>query len=488
MSQLCYKRLYAGSYETDDTAVCRYPQMEQPDPIVLGIHTDSRGDPCIKISFTNWTEKRCELLISIQKVLLNMLSENVVYIQNLQKDNPASHWTLKVAQEDGGWHYVDTVIGSDVQVHGMMETPPRIISRKPINLMDVVNQFIILRECTNTVQEQYEFFTQICSLGSLMVQAHLGWPAPSSDSSTVDNTPAVPPPPPPPRPLPTQMLDVSPPRSNIRQAPPSTPVRSGAASSLGTPGSTSSSAGYPENRGSPAIGTATDLEVAVVEGGSSTDTIDPLTPLVTTGTLWKWISTALEVALSARARHEASTQADFIQGATRPHDTEEVLGHENKVEAADRPPPRDASTTSTVTTGQALRLATAQTQVSRYRNGNGNGYANSPSDGYDRQPRSSPEYARTHIHYDGSSSPHEPKTAPSDYRTPLPSRELPKIDSLQIKPKSPFCDEHNYKLVPFPLYNSEAAPFMSTFSNGAAPYHSDSYATADSGWKNRRRQ
>ncbi|KAF3938960.1 hypothetical protein ABW19_dt0202561 [Dactylella cylindrospora] len=56
---------------------------------------------------------------------------------------------------------------------GIMETPPKHLSRNKVNLLDVTTHHLILRECAHSREEQFAFFQNLASLGALIAQGTL---------------------------------------------------------------------------------------------------------------------------------------------------------------------------------------------------------------------------------------------------------------------------------------------------------------------------
>ncbi|KAF3921228.1 hypothetical protein ABW21_db0204966 [Orbilia brochopaga] len=311
VAQLSYKTLAAGSYRTNDTAVCHYPETTEPLPIILSAEEDHNGTISLKLSFTNWTQCRCELTIPISKVILNMLWNDVVYVSNYQ-ENPAIHWKFKVFDEDGNWYNISTEPDSDDLQNGIIEHPPRIVSRSPVNLMEVVSQLIILRECVNSPSEQREFFTGLCRHGLIMPQAHLGWPKESGESSSSGPSPSTPPPP---RAVP--MLITTPPRSNEDYT-----MHTSSNHSTPHPIDTAKT-----EAADSAVGVAEDRDIIHRQGELQTP-IDLGLLSIPEQTRWKWISTAQAADLDPHAQTHTGL---LTRAVSLLHEADVVPAHDSGV-------------------------------------------------------------------------------------------------------------------------------------------------------------
>ncbi|EPS45913.1 hypothetical protein H072_74 [Dactylellina haptotyla CBS 200.50] len=168
--QLSYKRLYAGSYEADDTAVCVYPPYEKPPPVILSLFGTKKGRIFLKITFTNWCQRQCELTVPLDKCSLNVVVDNVLYIHNFELGGDSYKKLMVMNNSSTAYETVGT---SSLIDKDMMETPPRIISRSPINLLDLLTNMIVLRDCMNSVQDQMEFAKDLGDLGALITQVGL---------------------------------------------------------------------------------------------------------------------------------------------------------------------------------------------------------------------------------------------------------------------------------------------------------------------------
>ncbi|KAF3913483.1 hypothetical protein AA313_de0207381 [Arthrobotrys entomopaga] len=129
--QLEYQSLYAGNYQVDDTIYCHYPQYETPPPIVLSVSANLNGRKrYLKVTFTSWSGFQCEVTIPLAKCNLNLVTEKI--LENFRH-----------------------------------ESPPPVISKTPMNMLEVKDNLLILRGCTNPLEEQVRFIQDLVTLGAM---------------------------------------------------------------------------------------------------------------------------------------------------------------------------------------------------------------------------------------------------------------------------------------------------------------------------------
>ncbi|KAF3153229.1 hypothetical protein TWF594_000258 [Orbilia oligospora] len=163
---LSFGRLCAGSYEANASILTKYPCPEQTLPIVLSSYLETKGRfksrRFIAIDFTNWNNKRCRLTIPAKAALFNLLTDETVYIalHDLEKHGKITLYVATEASVASNFSSY-TCIDTKSQGVGLMETPPPIVRLEPVNLRDVTNNLIILRECTNSSEDLLAFFQDI---------------------------------------------------------------------------------------------------------------------------------------------------------------------------------------------------------------------------------------------------------------------------------------------------------------------------------------
>ncbi|KAF3203288.1 hypothetical protein TWF106_004662 [Orbilia oligospora] len=163
---LSFGRLCAGSYEANASILTKYPCPEQTLPIILSSYLETKGRfksrRFIAIDFTNWNNKRCRLTIPVKAALFNLVTDETVYIalHDLEKHGKI---TLYIATEASVASNFSSYTCIDTKAQGveLMETPPSIVRLEPVNLRDVTNNLIILRECTNSSEDLLAFFQDI---------------------------------------------------------------------------------------------------------------------------------------------------------------------------------------------------------------------------------------------------------------------------------------------------------------------------------------
>ncbi|KAF3277518.1 hypothetical protein TWF970_005126 [Orbilia oligospora] len=163
---LSFGRLCAGSYEANASILTKYPCPEQTLPIILSSYFETKGRfksrRFIAIDFTNWNNKRCRLTIPAKAALFNLLTDETVYIalHDLEKHGKIMLYIATEASVASNFSSY-TCIDTKAQGVELMETPPPIVRLGPINLRDVTNNLIILRECTNSSEDLLAFFQDI---------------------------------------------------------------------------------------------------------------------------------------------------------------------------------------------------------------------------------------------------------------------------------------------------------------------------------------
>ncbi|KAK6498825.1 hypothetical protein TWF481_011398 [Arthrobotrys musiformis] len=172
---LTFQRLCAGSYEACASTVSKYPSPAETLPITLNAYPGrSEFHRVMTVEFTNWKNQRCILTIPAENICFNLLVEDVVYLA-LTDSNRRTDMTFYIANKKSVMGLISTFTVMDTRDKDteLMETPPQMIRLEPINLWDVTTEMIILRECSDTRQDQFEFFKDLARRRIIIVQGLL---------------------------------------------------------------------------------------------------------------------------------------------------------------------------------------------------------------------------------------------------------------------------------------------------------------------------